>query len=215
MPPSPSPSASKSTFSKNSATAIRLTRQNASSPCAIPDGVTRKRWVYSRCETRRGGLDFTTAKMMRGRRTSEDTGVGVETADGGSLGGVGVSMPLYEGGRGTSSGRAGVVSAGSGARVLDSVAGVLSVVSDGSAAVSVTEIETDGGGVSGRGGGGPRFTSAPSTDTRAVGDTTIPDVSANMLGGASFLKDARARSSSSVNSLMRGSLERPSKKKHN
>lgn len=146
--------------------------------------------------------------MISGSKTSEETGVGVGSDDGGVAEGA---SSLYEGGRGCSSGRTMVASVTSGAEGLGSVA-----AADGAA----SDIDSDGGGVSGRGGGGPRgLTSAASPSgiemesgdaTRAVGDTTMPGVSSKMFGGTIFLEDARARSSSSVSSLIRGSLDSPS-----
>jgi len=73
----PSPNTPKSTFSKNSATAIRFTRQYPSSPLTE---WLRKRCVKRRWDTRLGGLAFTTEKMRKGRRTSPEMGVAVEVA---------------------------------------------------------------------------------------------------------------------------------------
>src|SRR5262249_54500154 len=75
---------------------MKLTRQYSSSPLEHGEGA-RNRCMKSRWETRCGGLDFTTAKIRRGRRTSPDTGV---RADGGG----GVVCPCKFSGEGEGEG---------------------------------------------------------------------------------------------------------------
>jgi hypothetical protein len=70
-----SPSTTRSTFSRNSATAILFTRQYSASP---PAARLRKRWTSS-CATSRGGAARTTAQMISGSSTSPDAAVGARS----------------------------------------------------------------------------------------------------------------------------------------